>query len=272
MEEIVLSSVADQIISSLCDAAVREIGLLWGVNDKLSELEDTLLTIRAVLADAEEKQVHSNQVKAWLSRLEDVVYEADDLMDEISTEALRREVMGGSDMAKEVRTFFSSSNRLAFRSKMGHKIKAIKKRLAAIRDDRQFLLEERHNEGTKSVYRAREQTHSFVSQEEVVIGRDEDRMKIVELLLDAGIEETVLVVPIVGSGGLGKTTIAQLVFNDEKVQKKFDLKMWVCVSDSNFDVRLLVQKLLNLQIIMRMITRGMKVLRWSNCKRSFAKI
>ncbi|KAF3437924.1 hypothetical protein FNV43_RR20680 [Rhamnella rubrinervis] len=186
----------------------------------------------------------ANQIKAWLSRLKDVVYEADDLMDEISTEALQREVMGGSDVAKKVRTFFSTSNQFAFRRKMGHQIEAIKKRLAAIRDDRLFLLEERHNEGTKSGYRAREQTHSFVSEEEVVIGRDEDRMKIVQLLLETGTEETVLVVPIVGSGGLGKTTLAQLAFNDEKVQKNFNLKMWVCVSNSNFDVRSLVAKII----------------------------
>ncbi|KAF3437926.1 hypothetical protein FNV43_RR20682 [Rhamnella rubrinervis] len=244
MGEIVLSSVSDGIIKSLRDAAVREIGLLWKVNDELSELEGTLLTIRAVLVDAEEKQVHSNQIKAWLSRLEDVVYKADDLMDEISTEALQREVMGGSDVVKKVRTFFSTSNQFAFRRKMGHQIEAIKKRLAAIRDDRQFLLEERHNEGTKSGYRAREQTHSSVSEEEVVIGRDEDRMKIVQLLLETGTEETVLVVPIVGSGGLGKTTLAQLAFNDEKVQKNFNLKMWVCVSNSNFDVRSLVAKII----------------------------
>ncbi|XP_060671829.1 putative disease resistance protein RGA3 [Ziziphus jujuba] len=189
----------------------------------------------------QEKQSHNHQIKNWLKRLEDVVYDADDLMDEFNTEALLQQGMLGSEMTKKVRTFFSTSNQLAFRHKLGHKIKAIKERLAVIRDARQFHLEERH-EQSSVVARRREDSHSYVPEEEV-IGRDEDKIAIMKFLMDEKIEENVAVISIVGTGGLGKTTLAQLVYNDEIVQKNFDLRMWVCVSN-DFTVRLLVEKIL----------------------------
>ena len=72
---------------------------------------------------------------------------------------------------------------------------------------------------------------------------DDDKMVILEQLLNTKIKENVSVIPIVGIGGLGKTTLAQLVFNDDKVQQHFELRMWVCVSHA-FEVKLIIKKII----------------------------
>ncbi|KAK9930000.1 hypothetical protein M0R45_027060 [Rubus argutus] len=46
-------------------------------------------------------------------------------------------------------------------------------------------------------------------------------------------------------GGLGKTTFAQLIFEDAEVQAHFDKKAWVCVSDP-FDVIKIAKEILEL--------------------------
>ncbi|KAL4601012.1 hypothetical protein ACB092_11G241200 [Castanea dentata] len=241
MAEGALFSVAKGITVKVGDLVAQEIVLLWGVKDEIEKLNNTVLTISAVIQDAEEEQQHNNQVRMWLERLNDALYEADDLLDDISTEALRREVMTRNKKAKEVRIFFSKSNQLAFGLKMGHKVKAMNERLDAIKNAKGFHLDERPVETQVGGYRMRE-THSFVHTEEV-IGRDNDKEEIIKILLDPNVEESVLILPIVGLGGLGKTTLAQLIFNDNKIQNSFEQKLWVCVSD-DFEVKVIVKKIL----------------------------
>ncbi|XP_048329118.2 disease resistance protein RGA2-like [Ziziphus jujuba] len=243
MEEIILSAVAEGIFGMLASHGIQEIGLLWDVNDDLEQLRNTVSAINAVLLDAEKKQNHNHQVKFWLQRLQEVVIGADDLVDDLSYEALRKSLMPGSNsMVKQLCTFFSSFNQIIYRHKMGHKIKNVRRKLAAIGNDAKLLdLEERHGE-THVVTRLRDHTYSYVYEKEV-IGRDDDRIAILQLLLDTKTKENVSIIPIVGIGGIGKTTLAQLVFNDKQVQKHFDLRLWVCVSD-NFDVKLLVEKII----------------------------
>ncbi|CAL5090873.1 unnamed protein product [Urochloa decumbens] len=50
------------------------------------------------------------------------------------------------------------------------------------------------------------------------------------------------VLPIVGPGGIGKTTLTQYIYNDEELNNHFQLKLWVCVS-VNFNVHRLTQEI-----------------------------
>ncbi|KAL5565334.1 hypothetical protein UlMin_028498 [Ulmus minor] len=123
---------------------------------------------------------------------------------------------------------------------MARGIKKIRETLDEIQANRRFHLEERL-EDKRSFTRPAE-SYSFVITDEV-IGRNDDKKAIIKLLLsDFETKKNVSTIAIVGIGGLGKTTLAQLIFNDEEVKKCFQPKAWVCVSDV-FDVKLLVQKI-----------------------------
>ena len=52
---------------------------------------------------------------------------------------------------------------------------------------------------------------------------------------------SVPVLPIVGIGGVGKTTLAQNICSHPQVKKHFDVIAWICVSD-DFDVKRLIKE------------------------------
>ncbi|XP_059450856.1 putative disease resistance protein RGA1 [Corylus avellana] len=244
MAEPALFHTAASIIRSLGSLALQEIGLLWSFKDELQKLEDTVSTIQAVLLDAEEKQAQNLAVKDWLWKLKDAMYDADDLLDDFSTQLLQRQVMTrDKKMAKEVRIFFSKSNQLLYGFKMGHRIKAVRARLDEIATDRIKFDFNEHTTATQFEHMKRQDTHSFVHGEDV-IGREDDKESVKNLLFDPNMnEKNVSIIPIVGIGGQGRTTLAQYVYNDEEVQRHFDLSMWACVSDP-FDVKTIVVKLI----------------------------
>ncbi|KAH9679186.1 hypothetical protein KPL71_026027 [Citrus sinensis] len=235
----------EKLLEKLGSSAYEELLLFCGVKNDLQKLKETLTTVKSVVLDAEEKQIHNHRLRDWLGKLKDACYDAEDVLDEFEVEDLRRQVMKQRSIGRKFHNFFGSSNPIAFRFRMGHQIKKIRERFDEIAKLRgEFNLIERLDDHRRVVHKEREPTHSFVLSSDI-IGRDKDREKIIELLMQTSDSEseTVSVVPIVGLGGLGKTALAKLVYNDQRVEEHFELKIWICVSE-DFDERQIMTKII----------------------------
>ncbi|XP_057467049.1 putative disease resistance RPP13-like protein 1 [Actinidia eriantha] len=185
--------------------------------------------IEAVLADAEEKQITKRDIQMWLEDLEDLAYDLDDVLDEITTEALRRKLMH-QDSTSKVCALIPTCCTSLLPSTLLSDFR-MKSKLVEITPRLQNIFERRWGLGLQKVTAVasargyqRTETTSLI-HEPCVHGRDEDQKAIMELLLNDQLSNTKFgVVPIVGMGGVGKTTLAQIVYNDETVEKHFDIK------------------------------------------------
>ncbi|GAU50923.1 hypothetical protein TSUD_411200 [Trifolium subterraneum] len=244
MAESLLFGLAESFIGKIASRAVEEASLALGVYDELQDIKNTVSLIKAVLLDAEQKQRQNHQLREWLRQIKSVFTDAEDIIDDFECEALRKHVANTSgSIGRKVRRYCSSSNPLVYRLKMAHQIKHIKERFNKVAADRRnFKLQ--INESDNRVVQRREMTHSHVNESDV-IGRELDNKKIIDLLFqDDGGDKSLSVIPIVGIGGLGKTTLAKCVFNEKIVVESFPLKMWVCVSD-DFELKNVLIKILN---------------------------
>lgn len=232
-----------------------------GLKNTKERLERLLPQIQVVFdaVDTEQIRDQSEALDVWLWQLRDAVEEAEDALDELEYYKLEEEVkmrdnkVRGS-LHKYKGKLIQKFNH-AFNSGSLKRLKSSVKALddVAVGVERFFqVLNQFDNNKTKNhkqdvEFKNWRETSSLPHS--MVLGREEESKIIVEWLTKAEnsvVEQIVGNVPtfsIVGIGGLGKTTLAQVICNDNDVKGYFDLIIWVCVSH-DFDIETLTRKIL----------------------------
>jgi len=237
-----LTFAMEETLTRVISIASEGIRLAWGLEGQLQKLKQSVTMIKAVLKDAARRPVTDDSVKLWLEKLQDVAYDAEDVLDEFAYEILRKDQKKG-----KVRDCFSLHNPVAFRLNMGQKVKEINGSL----DEIQKLatrfglgIASQHVESAPEVIRDIDrETDSLLESSEVVVGREDDVYEVMKLLTGSIGQQVLSVVPIFGMAGLGKTTIAKKVCQLAREKNHFDVTLWVCVSNDFSKRRILGEML-----------------------------
>ncbi|XP_074313041.1 putative disease resistance protein RGA1 [Silene latifolia] len=227
-----LVTIADKVFQLLQSPVLRDMNK-W--ESDLENLNNSVTFIKNMLLDADRKPELSHGEQSWVSGLNEILYDADDLFDEVITIAKQKEFNAGAKFSKKVldkvSRFFSSKNRILVSYNTSHEVKSIQQKLDAIARDHsryEFKVE------PQAALKRKQETCSFLDEtHENIIGREDDVKAVVDILLDPNVEENVGFVAVVGVGGLGKTTLARLVYNHDRLRTMFEKRLWACVSDQD---------------------------------------
>ncbi|CAL4917472.1 unnamed protein product [Urochloa decumbens] len=233
MGDAVLSAFLQVLFQFIADFVKTKLQFRSGLENEWTSLKTDAKIIQAVLRGAEKMQ-HSDPQEQWFSALKDVSYDAMDLLDEYFYEFQRRQVIHFPSVRNSPSISQCNPKRQMFMRDMEEKIKKIANRITHLKEtglafqiDIQGHTEQHHESRWLNQSSAFPPTFAY--------GRHHDQEKIVNMLLQSDLKPKIAVLPILGEGCMGKTTVTQLVFSDDRVTRHFDLKLWVHVSPQ-FDI------------------------------------
>ncbi|KAL2509920.1 Disease resistance protein (CC-NBS-LRR class) family [Forsythia ovata] len=214
-----VDSALELLLENLSHLRQYNASLIVEVKDQVESLYKNLCLFKAFFKDSRKRRSKNEVLKVVTRQIRDVVYETEDIVDMLVSEAA----------VQKSRGFIGKVSKILDYSVKKRSLKSINEKLKNIYEDtKEFGFDALLDLDEKESVKITKVRKAPIVEEEYVVGFEDEAEKLI-ILLTGGSDE-LEVISIVGMPGLGKTTLAKLIYRHPAIEYEFYNRAWVYVS------------------------------------------
>ncbi|XP_055806017.1 putative disease resistance protein At1g50180 isoform X2 [Solanum dulcamara] len=235
------------VVERLVDLIQKKIVFLKNVQQGVEGVRNELVRMKCFLKDADMKQEEDEAatIRNWVAEIRAAAYHAEDLI-----EIFIHHVESQKRQSFFIKCVFYPK-KLHCLYKVGKEIESIQTRILEISNSRerygirhiQGLGDGEGSSTTREKMRELRRSSPLVANKDAV-GLEKHVSSVVSILLKD--DKRLRVASIVGMGGVGKTTLAKEVYNQNQIRDKFDTRAWLYVSQDYKPMKIIKELILQL--------------------------
>ncbi|KAL9665544.1 hypothetical protein QQ045_020965 [Rhodiola kirilowii] len=182
------------------------------IHENVRKARDLVETLRGSLRTVDANEECDLEVNGWTSRVRDASYPLEDVIDKFKIHLVSQNNFVRNIVAK-----------VCIEAALKQFQDSVKTIIAA-----RFPVDSDSRGSSKLNIRPSEIKEPTSQPKDELVAIEEHKNNLIELLIAEGSDD-LRVIPVVGMGGLGKTTLVKQVYHDAKVRKHFEICIWVHV-------------------------------------------
>ncbi|GFP86244.1 putative late blight resistance protein homolog r1a-6 [Phtheirospermum japonicum] len=217
------------LLENLKQLLLHHAHLISDAKNQVEKLENDLRLFKAFLKDSTKKRRTDESLRELVRQIRDVVYEAEDIIDASVTQAAE----------SRSKKYFGSLMAPARLHNIAEQVQTVRRKISDIYGgkDKIDLANLALGDAEPEI---KPENQAPVVRQENVVGFEDEAKKLIGYLNQE--TEHLDIISIIGMPGLGKTTLAGMIFRDPKIHYEFPTRIWVYVSQefTNKDIFLAI--------------------------------
>ncbi|KAM3346746.1 hypothetical protein ACQJBY_020994 [Aegilops geniculata] len=236
----ILDALTFKFLTKLGQVIENEVMMTLSVKKDIKRLKNNLEYFSAIRDDAETLAMEDKRIEAWWKNMSNVMFDVDVIIDLVMVHSQKLLLPPRSVYCNQA--MISCFGKLSFDHRVARRIKDINEKLDEIKmNTEMFNLDRTTRQQFQVTIVDRKQT-SPVDELEVVGTEIKQAVEdMVQMIVSGCRQNRSSVVGIQGMGGIGKTTLAQKIYNEPLLREKFQVRIWLCISQSYTEIGLIKQ-------------------------------